>query len=97
MKLAKLIFHSPILQDDLAACCAKAKIMLRLIKHSISTCWNSVAEMINSATYLHLALDKLTDMDCHNTVTKTTLHCLKLTKEEWGLLTELQPILSVCH
>ena len=51
--------------------------------------------MIKSAIYLRPALDKLVDMDRHNTVTKTRLRGLKLTKQEWDLMIELETLLSV--
>ena len=52
--------------------------------------------MINSAIYLRPALDKLVKMDHHNNVAKTRLRHLKLMKQEWEILSQLQPILSVC-
>jgi len=54
-----------------------------------------VAEMINSVIYLHPALNKLVEMERHNAVAKTRLRRLKLTKQEWDIMTRLQPILSV--
>ena len=62
-KLAKRVFHSSLLRDDLAACCVRVKVEPKLIKRSVSTCWNLVAEMIESALHLRLALDRLVDMD----------------------------------
>jgi hypothetical protein len=51
-KLAKCIAHNLLLKDDLAACCTWAKIEPKLIKCSVSTQWNLVAEMVASALYL---------------------------------------------
>jgi len=94
-RLAKQVFNSPILRDDLVICCAKSKLEPKQIKCSVPTWWNSVAEMINSVIYLRPALDKLVEMEHHNAVAKTWLRCLKLTKQEWDIMTRLQPILSV--
>lgn len=51
--------------------------------------------MLNSALDIHPALDKLVDLDRHNQVTKTRLRRLKLTADEWKLLMQLRPVLSV--
>jgi len=93
-RLAKWVFHSPILRDDLVICCEKSKLEPKQIKHSVPTRWNSVAEMINSVIYLRPALDKLVEMECHNAVSKTRLRHLKLTKQEWDIMTRL-PSLTV--
>ena len=51
--------------------------------------------MLNSALNLRPALDKLVDLDRHNQVAKSRLQRLKLTADEWKLLTQLRPVLSV--
>ena len=56
-KLAKQIFHSLLLWEDLAACCTHVKVEPELIKRSVPTRWNSVAEMIELALHLRVALD----------------------------------------
>ena len=96
-KLAKRIFHSPLLRDDLATCCTRVKVEPKLIKRSVPTRWNSVAEMIESALYLRPALDRLVEMDRHNTVTKTRLRKLKIVTKEWEVLSQLAQMLSVCN
>ena len=60
-------------------------------------CWNSVAEMIESALHLRAALDCLVEMDQHNTVAKTRLRKLKIMQKEWEVLSQLMKILSVCY
>ena len=95
-KLAKCIFHNALLRDDLAACCIQVKVEPRLIKCSVPTCWNSVAEMIESVLHLRAALDHLVEMDWHNTVAKTHLQKLKILQKEWDVLSQLTKILSVC-
>jgi hypothetical protein len=94
-KLAKCIFHSSLLRDDLAVCCARVKIESKLIKCSVPTRWNSVAEMIESALHLRTALDRLVEMDRHNMVAKTRLRKLKILPKEWEVLSQLTKILSV--
>ena len=96
MKLAKDIFHNALLRDDLTACCIQVKVEPRLIKHSVPTHWNSVAEMIESALHLCAALHHLVEMDQHNTVAKTCLQKLKILQKEWDVLSQLTKILSVC-
>jgi len=95
-KLAKRIFHSSLLREDLAASCARVRIEPKLIKRSVPTRWNSVAEMIESALHLRAALDRLVEMDRHNTVAKTRLRKLKILTKEWEVLSQLTKILSVC-
>lgn len=96
-KLAKRIAHSSLLRDDLAACCTRAKIEPKLIKRSVATRWNSVAEMVASALYLRTPLDKLVEMDRHNSVAKTRLRKLKISPKEWEILSQLIKVLSVCN
>ena len=67
----------------------------KLIKRSVPTQWNSVAEMIESALHLQLALDQLVEMVRHNTVAKTRLQKLKILPKEWEVLSQLTEILSV--
>jgi hypothetical protein len=95
-KLAKGIFHSPLLREDLSACCTHVKVKPKLIKRSVPTRWNSVAEMVESALHLRAALDRLVEMDRHNTVAKTRLRKLKILTKEWLVLSQLTQILSVC-
>jgi hypothetical protein len=51
--------------------------------------------MLNSALDIRPGLEKLVELDRHNIVSKTKLQQYKLTPDEWKLLTQLQPILSV--
>jgi len=65
------------------------------IKRSVPMRWNSVAEMLNSALDIRSGLEKLVDLERHNQVAKTSLRRHKLSANEWKLLTQLRPILSV--
>ena len=96
-KLAKRIFHSPLLRDDLSACCTRMHVDSKLIKRSVPTRWNSIAEMIESALHLRSALDRLVEMDWHNTVAKTCLQKLKILQKEWEILSQLTVIFSVYY
>ena len=51
--------------------------------------------MIESALHLRAALDRLVEMDRHNTVAKTRLRKLKILTKEWEVLSQLTQILSV--
>jgi hypothetical protein len=51
--------------------------------------------MIGSALYLCIPLDKLVEMDWHNTVAKTHLRKLKILAKEWDILSQLIKVLSV--
>jgi hypothetical protein len=95
-KLAKRIFHSPLLTEDLEKCCIHAKIIPKRIKRSVATRWNSVAEMLCSALYLRDALDTLCVNEKHNMVKKTALRRLKLSKKEWEVVKDLERVLGVC-
>ena len=94
-KLAKRIFHSPLLREDLSMCCTRMKVEPKLIQRSVPTRWNSVDEMIESALHLRSALDRLVEMDRHNTVAKTRLRKLKIMAKEWEVLSQLTQIISV--
>jgi len=94
-KLAKCIFHSLVLREDLAESCAKARIEPKNVVRSVPARWNSVAETLQHSLYLHPALEKLIAIEHHNTAKSVRLKRFKLKKEEWELLTQLEPILSV--
>jgi hypothetical protein len=52
--------------------------------------------MVESALYLRVPLDKLVEMDQHNTGTaKTQLRQLKVSEKEWDILSQLTKVLSV--
>ena len=94
-KLAKRIFHASVLHEDLAESCIKAKIEPKNIVRSVPTRWNSVTKMLWRSLYLRLALEKLVAIEYHNTARSAQLKRFKLKKEEWELLTQLEPILLV--
>ena len=91
----KRIFHSPVLREDLAESCAKARIKPKNVVRSVPTCWNSVAKTLQRSLYLRPALEKLIAIEHHNTMKSARLKRFKLKKEEWELLTQLELILSV--
>lgn len=84
-KLAKWIFHLPVLHKDLIEACTKAKIKPKNVMWSVLTCWSLVAEMLWHSLYLHPALEKLVIIKHHNTAKSAQLKCFKLKKEEWDL------------
>lgn len=86
-----------MMSEDLAECCKKTDVAPKTIKRSVPTRWNSVAEMLRSAIHLHPALDKLVLLDRHNTNVKSRLKQYKLKKDEWDVLSQLEPILVVRH
>jgi hypothetical protein len=94
-KLAKRIFHSSVLHEDLAESCVKARIEPKNVVRSVLTRWNSVAETLRRSLYLRLAIEKLVAIERHNTAKSARLKRFKLKKEEWDLLMQLEPILSV--
>jgi hypothetical protein len=51
--------------------------------------------MLSSAIYLREPLDALVMIDKHNTSAKTALRRLKLSKKEWEILVDLEPLLAV--
>ena len=94
-KLAKRIFHASVLREDLAESCIKAKIEPKNVLRSVSTQWNTVAETLRRSLYLRPALEKLIAIERHNTAKSVWLKRFKLKKDEWDLLTQLEPILLV--
>jgi hypothetical protein len=52
--------------------------------------------MIKSSLYLRDALDQVVLIDRHNTTAKTSIKRLRLSKKEWDVLKDLEPVLSVC-
>jgi Asp-tRNA(Asn)/Glu-tRNA(Gln) amidotransferase C subunit len=54
-----------------------------------------VAETLRRSLYLRPALEKLIAIERHNTAKSARLKRFKLKKDEWELLTQLEPILLV--
>lgn len=94
-QLTKRVFHSPTLREDLQACCIKSKIEPKQVIRPVATWWNTVADMLKRALDLRKALDRLVDIDRHNSVAKTRLKRFKLKSDEWEFLHQLRPLLSV--
>ncbi|KAI0702202.1 hypothetical protein C8Q76DRAFT_633292, partial [Earliella scabrosa] len=93
--LTKRIFHSPTLRQDLEEHCVKNSIQPRTVVRSVPTRWNSVAMTLERAIYLQPALDALVRHPRHQGSRSARLGRFKLTKEEWDVLKQLAPILSV--
>lgn len=54
-----------------------------------------MAETLRRSLYLRPALEKLIAIERHNTAKSAWLKRFKLKKDEWELLTQLEPILLV--
>ncbi|TDL13925.1 hypothetical protein BD410DRAFT_686493, partial [Rickenella mellea] len=93
--LAKRVFHSPALRDELKDLCIRvAKIEPKILMRAVPTRWNSVAVALQRALHLQLALDKLVMAKQFNTSRGVKLKKYKLSTDEWGILTQLSPILQ---
>ena len=51
--------------------------------------------MIDSVLYLRALLDRLIELDQHNTVAKMRLRKLKILAKEWDILSQLSKVLLV--
>lgn len=93
--LAKRIFHSPTLREDLATSCQKAKIPSKLMLRAVATRWNSLAEAIGRALELRQGIEKMLLMSKHDKGGKKGLRRFRLSSEEWKMLEQLYPLLKV--
>ncbi len=95
--LTKRVYNSPTLTNDLADLCTKARPPLKPLRvvRSVPTRWNSVAMEAKRAVYLQPALDVLVRLDRHNPRHGKKLKALKLTRVQWEMLRQLEPILAV--
>ncbi|TDL14850.1 hypothetical protein BD410DRAFT_733533 [Rickenella mellea] len=92
--LAKRVFHSPLLRDDMKKLCVKFKIDYVVLMRAVPTRWNSVAMALKRALVLQPAIDKLVTMDQHNTSRGPKLKKYQLSKNEWDILKQLSPLLQ---
>ena len=95
--LGKKVFHSPTIREELHKQCVKYKITPKVLLRVVATRWNTVAEALERALEIELAIDKLVMLDQCNTSRGAKLKKYKLSTEEWRVLKELQPILKVHH
>jgi len=94
--LAKRIFNSPTLHEDLQICCERSKITPKLMIRAVVTRWNTTAEVIGCALQLREALSLLVNLEQHNKGTcGVHLSRFKLSKQEWEVLSQLYPLLEV--
>ncbi|KAF8580643.1 hypothetical protein K439DRAFT_1619657 [Ramaria rubella] len=96
-QLAKKVFHNDVIHLDLEACCGQVKppiVPARTMIHSIPTCWNTVAEVIEHALSLQPAIDHLTLLPKHNHPWMACLKRFSLSDKEWELLRQLWPLLD---
>jgi hypothetical protein len=56
MNLSKKNFHSPILCEDLNACCERSKVPPTLMIRAVAMRWNTMAELIGHALKLRESL-----------------------------------------
>ncbi|THH23259.1 hypothetical protein EUX98_g7913, partial [Antrodiella citrinella] len=94
-QLAKRIFHSPAIREDLRLACERSGIVPKQMIRSVATRWNSTSQAISRALYLRLALDKLFALPKYNKNDKKSLKRFKPTTEEWTILEQLEPILEM--
>ncbi|KAJ3558298.1 hypothetical protein NM688_g1007 [Phlebia brevispora] len=93
--LAKHVFHSPMLREDLASACENAAIPSKQLVRAIATLWNSLADAIGRALELCAAIDCLLTLSKYDKAGKKGLQAFKLSAQEWILLQQLHEILKV--
>jgi hypothetical protein len=94
--LGKKIFNSPTLREDLKSCCERSKVKPTLMIRAVSTRWNTMAKLIGRAIKLREPLGLLVNLEQHTRTSRgAPLQRFKLSKQEWDLLTQLQPLLEV--
>ncbi|KAF7371898.1 Zinc finger BED domain-containing protein 4 [Mycena venus] len=93
--LAKKVFHSPTPRIDLFKACKKCDVAPLLMVRNVSTQWNSTAMLLKRAVELKEPLKMLVGMEVHNCSRSARLGHFKLSKKEWELLEELEPLLDV--
>ncbi|KAK7680163.1 hypothetical protein QCA50_016672 [Cerrena zonata] len=64
------------------------------MKRAVAMHWNTHAEVIERALYLHLAIDKLLSLSKYDKCGKKGLQQYKLEPLEWRILTQLEHILG---
>ena len=68
------------------------------MKRAVATRWNSLAEAISRALELRQAIDALVRLGKYDKSIKSGgLRHLRLSENEWQILTQLQDVLKVSH
>lgn len=65
------------------------------MKRSVKTRWNSLSDCLKRALYLRLAIDNLLTLTKYDKPGDQGLHRYKHTAEEWTILEQLDPLLTV--
>ena len=95
VELAKKVFHSPNLRDELRLCCEKVGIKPKQLKRSVATRWNTLAEVIERALYLRPAIDKFVLLSKFEKMGQRGPRRYQLSPSEWDILIQLEDMLSV--
>ncbi|THH16802.1 hypothetical protein EUX98_g9241 [Antrodiella citrinella] len=93
-QLAKRVFHSPAIREDLQMSCERCNIKSMQMIRTVATRWNSMAEAITRALYLRPALEKLLSLPRYDKAGKTGLKRFRLLAPEWLILEQLEPVLK---
>jgi hypothetical protein len=93
--LSKKVFHSAVIREELYRLCSAKKVKEQVLLRSVSTRWNSVAEMLGRALGLRSVIPDLCDLKQFNKRTGARLHRFNLDMDEWELLEQLFPLLDV--
>ncbi|THH15827.1 hypothetical protein EUX98_g9402 [Antrodiella citrinella] len=94
-QLAKRIFHSPAIREDLRMACELCQIKPKQMIRFVATRWNSVSQAISRALYLRPALDTLLALPKYDKNNKKSLRRFKPSPEEWIVLEQLEPVLEM--
>ena len=77
-------------------CCEKAEVAPKEMKRAVPTRWNSLAEAISRALELQKGIDALVRLGKYDKPAKSGgLAHLRLSKQEWQILVQLEDILQV--
>ncbi|THU95120.1 hypothetical protein K435DRAFT_798347 [Dendrothele bispora CBS 962.96] len=95
-KLGKKFRNNDLLQEELVQLCKSENISPKKLIRPVDTRWNTMLDVIERALYLRPVLDRMLSMAKFTKKGKGRIRLvhLKLTPEEWELLTELRPILK---
>ena len=93
-KLAYKINNSPGILEEWKQLCHAVKVEPQLMIKPVDTRWDSKSRMIARALYLKPAIEDICTRKSY--VAKYNTGRLKLGREEWTILTQLEPLLGVC-
>ena len=92
-ELAKRVFHSPTIREDLTAACEKHRLTPKQLIRAIVTRWNSLAMAIARGLELRAANDTILAMSKY-TKGSSDLRRFRLSLAEWELLAQLYGVLE---